>query len=80
MKLCACGCGKEIGNRKNKKFASAACRYRFRDGLRYQRQKEATVLAIKILTDQGFECTKKAGPRPATRDELNTGARADLNG
>jgi hypothetical protein len=59
MNLCPCGCGKEISGRRNKKYASPQCRYRIRNRARYERQKMATDLAIKILLAQGFEVKKK---------------------
>lgn len=60
MKLCPCGCGQEIGARKGKKWATDLCRYRARNHQRYERQKQATALAIQILETQGYQ-VKKGG-------------------
>ncbi len=56
---CPCGCGENVKGRLNKKYASPLCRYRIRNRQRYERQKEAIDLAIKILIHAGYKVVKE---------------------
>lgn len=58
IRLCLCGCGKKVP-RKNAIYASRLCKDRVRNHQRYDRQKQATELAIKILENQGYEVKKR---------------------
>lgn len=51
MILCSCGCGKEVGNRKGKKFATSACRYRSRNRLLRIRAKKTVELARELKAE-----------------------------
>lgn len=68
--LCRCGCGQELPfiiNKKTKEkiyrsnaiYASRRCKDRMRNHQRYDRQKQATALAIQILENQGYEIRKR---------------------
>lgn len=68
-KYCACGCKlelpftvnrktKEKVYRKNRIYASRLCKDRMRNHQRYERQKQATALAIQILENQGYQVQK----------------------
>ena len=58
MRLCMCGCGEEVLGRKDKKFASALCRYKTRNKKRAQIQDDAVDLATKILLTMGYRVIK----------------------
>ena len=50
---CPCLCSFFMPKRPNQKYATSSCRYRLRDRVRYERNKDAVDLAKKILSTLG---------------------------
>ncbi len=56
---CPCGCDRCFPSKGNRKYFSRQCKDRIRNRQRYERQKEAIDLAIKILIHAGYKVVKE---------------------